>query len=249
MARPQKSSGKSSRRVTPQAREEFRRTLIDIARRIFLTEGYASVSIRRITAEAGVTSMTFYWYFDSKEALLAVIWDDIFQEVVQYCQSKVGTARSPRKRLLRYVEAFMDYWLEHPDRYRFVFANEAARGGLEGLRSGLTSQPGVHCHVQAFDQLATACYEDHPLRSEQVAKLRWLAVYRALGFLHCAICIYAYTHDEAQAYKQLVMQEVDASIDLWNPAGLASPGHGRKLPAEAGLAHVDGMHVNPLLRG
>jgi AcrR family transcriptional regulator len=226
---PSPGAAKSAaRRVTAQAREAFRTTLLDIARRIFLTEGYAAVSIRRITAEAGVTSMTFYWYFDSKEAMLTVIWDDILQEVSERCLNRSRAVRNKRERLLRFLEAFVDYWLDHPDPYRFVFVNETNGVDFAGLRSHLAGQAGLRQFLTGLDTLAREYYPDHPDREACVGRLRELSLYALLGYLQCTLCVFNEPAGQSRAHKALLLEQLGDSIDLWNPA---SPSAARRLAA------------------
>lgn len=58
----------SSPRMTPDDR---RRVIIEIAREIFLTEGYAAASMSAIASRLGGSKGTLYNYFPSKEALFA----------------------------------------------------------------------------------------------------------------------------------------------------------------------------------
>jgi AcrR family transcriptional regulator len=242
---PASSAAKpASRRVTAQAREAFRATLLNIARRIFLTEGYAAVSIRRITSEAGVTSMTFYWYFESKEAMLTVIWDDILQEVSELCLSRSRTVRNKRERLLRFMEAFVDYWLEHPDHYRFVFVNETNGVDFAGLRSHLAEQAGLRRFLCGLETLARDCYPDHPHREACVGRLRELSLYTLLGYLQCTLCVFNEPAERSLAHKALLREQLDAGIDLWDPASpatarrLAATGSSPLLPATASGAQA-----------
>jgi AcrR family transcriptional regulator len=50
--------------------EERRAELLEAARRLFVRDGFAEVSVSRIVREIGVAQGTFYYYFDSKEAAL-----------------------------------------------------------------------------------------------------------------------------------------------------------------------------------
>src|SRR5690242_2472591 len=130
---PPSTAPTTKRRLTPAAREQFRQELVDIARRIFLSEGYAAVTIRRITAEAGVTPMAFYWYFDCKEALLIVIWDEIIEEAARTCQAHIQSFPMA-ERAVAYCEAMIDHWLAHRDHFRFIFIGDSPNVDMVQLR-------------------------------------------------------------------------------------------------------------------
>ena len=50
--------------------------VIKTAQRLFLSEGIAAVSINKIADEAGLTPMSVYRYFGSKDKLIAAVWQD-----------------------------------------------------------------------------------------------------------------------------------------------------------------------------
>ena len=174
------------RRITVAAREQFREELVNIARRIFLSEGYAAVTIRRITAEAGVTPMAFYWYFNCKDALLIVIWDEIIGEVGQACQRQ-SEAAPPAERLPAYLDAMLDYWLTHPDYFRFIFLGESPNVDMVHLRQQLQDLPGTQ---QVYRDLHALLRAHAPTVADVDAactRLRTLLIYRLFGFLHGVI--------------------------------------------------------------
>ena len=124
------------RRITPEERDQFRQELIDIARRIFLEEGYAAVTIRRVTSEAGVTAMAFYWYFECKDALLTVIWDELIRESAEVCMQAARTEPT-NQQALRYFTAFIDFWLGQRAHFRFIFLNDSHTTDFVQLRREL----------------------------------------------------------------------------------------------------------------
>ena len=73
--------------------------------------------------------MTLYGYFHSKNEILRYVWEGFFAElfVRVAAAAKKGSAAD---RLRRACTAYLDYWLEFPDRYRMVYLkqDEAAEG-------------------------------------------------------------------------------------------------------------------------
>jgi AcrR family transcriptional regulator len=210
------SAPKGKRRLTPEAREAFRNELIGIARHIFLTEGYSAVTIRRITASAGVTPMAFYWYFDSKDALLTLIWDEIILESADVCASVAQQHGSAPDRVVAYFQCFVDYWLAHRDYFRFIFLNESPNVDFVSLRSRLFTQTGVSRHFENYTGLALPLFEGRADAAERVDELKTLSMYKAFGFLHCAIGVYGYSETDAVRYRDLVLRELRHCLDRWS---------------------------------
>ena len=57
--------------------DERRRELLACAQKLFYSKGYESTSVRDIVNEAGVAKGTFYYYFDSKQAILESMIDEL----------------------------------------------------------------------------------------------------------------------------------------------------------------------------
>lgn len=76
-----------------------RDTLLKIGERLFAEHGYRDVSIKDITAAAGLGMGSFYTYFSTKEAFYSDILDGIEQRGVREVEKRVNSLRSPLFRL------------------------------------------------------------------------------------------------------------------------------------------------------
>ena len=61
---------------------ETREKLIESARKEFLEKGYNKASLRKICADAGVTTGALYFFFQDKEALFGAIADEPYNELL-----------------------------------------------------------------------------------------------------------------------------------------------------------------------
>ncbi|ROH91075.1 TetR/AcrR family transcriptional regulator [Stagnimonas aquatica] len=123
-----RSRGRPRRSVEHE--QQRRARISEVARRLFVDEGFEAVSMRRLAQEAGCGTMSLYGYFQSKNAILRSLWEDCFAELFARVQqaSRRGT---PRQRLERAATAFVDYWCAQPQHYRLVFLNQDHRSGEE----------------------------------------------------------------------------------------------------------------------
>jgi len=62
--------------------DERRRELIACAQKLFYSKGYESTSVRDIVNEVGVAKGTFYYYFDSKQAILEALVDELVAQMI-----------------------------------------------------------------------------------------------------------------------------------------------------------------------
>ena len=84
--------------------DERRSELIDCAQRLFYSKGYESTSVRDIVDEVGVAKGTFYYYFDSKQAILEAMVDELVGQSVALMHEIVADETLPV--LEKWVKAF-----------------------------------------------------------------------------------------------------------------------------------------------
>ena len=78
--RPQKTEEKPRRgrpTLSEAALSERRAEIAAVAIQLFNEEGYASVSMRRLGKEVGLTPMALYRYFSNKLEILTALWDHV----------------------------------------------------------------------------------------------------------------------------------------------------------------------------
>tara|TARA_A100000171_G_C2115724_1_gene137687 strand:- start:299 stop:940 length:642 start_codon:yes stop_codon:yes gene_type:complete len=91
------------------------------ALRLFLEEGYAAISMRRLSQEAGCAVMTLYKYFESKIDILRSLWADVFDELFDELEKIAAREDAPETRLNTIALGYVSYWLKHREHYFMVF--------------------------------------------------------------------------------------------------------------------------------
>ena len=79
---------------TTKTRSERRREIVETAARLFLSRGYANVSVDMIICEMSVAKGTFYYYFKSKADVLAAIVEMQLDGIVEQAEM-VANAPGP----------------------------------------------------------------------------------------------------------------------------------------------------------
>ncbi len=115
---------KRGRPAQSEAAFAARRTEIaTVALQLFKEEGYASVSMRRLGKEVGLTPMALYRYFASKLDILSTLWAYILGEAFKDVAVAVDGVSDPKVALHRASHAYVSYWFENLEHYRLVFMN------------------------------------------------------------------------------------------------------------------------------
>jgi AcrR family transcriptional regulator len=110
--------------------------LVGAARRILVEEGAAAVTMRRVAADAGLTPMATYRHFRNREALLAAVVDECFDELgVEWSKrAEIADFDVRRERLL---DDFLDFALRTPHLYSYMMIeHREARRFPDDFRDG-----------------------------------------------------------------------------------------------------------------
>jgi AcrR family transcriptional regulator len=99
---------------------ETRQKILDAARDLFVANGYEATSMRAIAKRIEYTPTAIYHHFESKEALLSELCTRDFRALASTFQ-KVGRVEDPVERIDRIGEAYVEFALEHPMHYQFMF--------------------------------------------------------------------------------------------------------------------------------
>ncbi len=99
-------------------RDAVRARLCDAAARLYVAEGEAGLSMRRLAAEVGCSAMAPYRYFADKEQLLAAVRAAAFNRLADTLE---GVARDNRHRAADVGEAYVRFAFENPAAYRMMF--------------------------------------------------------------------------------------------------------------------------------
>ena len=96
----------------------MRARLCEAAARLFVEEGEAALSMRRLAAEVGCSAMAPYRYFPDKQALIAAIRAAAFDRLADTLD---GVAQGGRHRAADIGEAYVRFARDNPEAYRLMF--------------------------------------------------------------------------------------------------------------------------------
>lgn len=116
------SSGARERNPRGQG-ERLRAALIDSAIELLADlQNVEALSIRAVTARAGVTPTALYLHFADKEALIEAVKERCFAELISYCaRARAAAPDDPRAELEAGCSAYIQFSDERPGYYRVLF--------------------------------------------------------------------------------------------------------------------------------
>jgi AcrR family transcriptional regulator len=133
--------------------ERLRAALMEAATELLLEHGNAdSLSIRSVTARAGVSPTALYLHFADMDELVRAVCDAAFEELGTYLRDAAAAhAGEPRAQLQAMGSAYVEFAQQRPGLYRILFATPG--------RLGLNFPPGTPSEdpgMAALDALVQA---------------------------------------------------------------------------------------------
>jgi AcrR family transcriptional regulator len=144
----------------------MRQEILDAARGLFVTEGYGSVSLRKIAVKVGCTPMAIYCHFEDKADILDSICEETFTSFAAIGDRLDREGLAPRERLQAGLRNYIEFGLAHPHHYQLTFMNPPRDPETQGRRE----QIGRRAFERLRNQVA-ACLEDRGLRIGDVGDI------------------------------------------------------------------------------
>ncbi|HEY0462209.1 MAG TPA: TetR/AcrR family transcriptional regulator [Pyrinomonadaceae bacterium] len=111
----------ASRNRLQADKENLRQEIMDAAREMFVSEGYANVSMRKIADKIGYSATTIYLYFKDKNDLLHQICEQTFARLAANIKAINMLSDNPLEKLRSGLREYIHFGLKHPSQYEIVF--------------------------------------------------------------------------------------------------------------------------------
>jgi AcrR family transcriptional regulator len=162
-------------------RDTVRQKIVDAARGLFLTEGYANVSMRKIADRIEYSPGAIYSYFASKEDIFFVLAEEGMQEVRAHC-SAADAGDSAYDRVREALWRFYTFSRQQPGYFSLIFVDSAVPrlsrdwerfGAMRALRHEIEQDLQQLIDDGVFPQADSAA---------SIFRILWTAVYGAAVF-------------------------------------------------------------------
>lgn len=74
-----------------EQKDAKRRHILDTAAKVFAAKGYYNTKVRDILDKAGISTGSFYFYFNNKEELFEILYDEMINTYLNVLQDAVNT--------------------------------------------------------------------------------------------------------------------------------------------------------------
>lgn len=109
--------------------------VIKTARELFLQEGVMNISVNRIAQESGLSAMSLYRYFGTREDLILAVWKDALDEFYtrfnRRYKQKYDPSDTGLQKFLACMDTYIEAYTKHPEWYDYT---KEMMGGFAGRR-------------------------------------------------------------------------------------------------------------------
>lgn len=113
--------------MTLAATENLRRSLLDASLALIEAEGLEGFSMREVARRAGVSHQAPYHHFPGREAILAAIVAEGFQQLRDDSLAALEGEGDAGKRFTAIGKAYFDFALNNPAHFKLMFRSELVR--------------------------------------------------------------------------------------------------------------------------
>jgi AcrR family transcriptional regulator len=157
--------------------DRLRGALLDAARDLLLELGDQSkLSVRAVTARAGVTPNALYLHFADKEALLSAVMSAGYKEFRTVLQAAIPETSDPIEQLRAYGSAYLEFAAQRPGMYRVLFMTTIRAGVPVPTRGAPTGEDEGVDAFNDFLEIVTRCLPNGPDPFTQSAYI-WAALH------------------------------------------------------------------------
>lgn len=167
---------------------ERRAEILAAARELFLSEGYETVTTRKLARRAGLSQTGLYVYFDSKEAILDTICRESATRLFERLKRVEAEVDLGLDRLRAIGETYVGFGLEYPDEYQLSFMVNFVGREQHGkdLSKPFDEQPvGMQVFLFVYEQMARLSEAGHirPMDTLVATQTVWSAVHGIVALL------------------------------------------------------------------
>jgi AcrR family transcriptional regulator len=134
-------------------RAEVREQILDTAREMFTTNGLDAVTMRAIAERIEYSPPVIYSHFADKHALIQELCYRDFRALAQ-AFGRIERVDDPVERLRRIGYAYVDFALDHPEQYRFMFMIPKSTEDMRAAHEQVNHNPEEDAYAFVRDTVA-----------------------------------------------------------------------------------------------
>jgi AcrR family transcriptional regulator len=169
-------------------RAQVREKILDVARDMFVADGVDAVTMRAIAERIEYSPPVIYAHFTDKHALIQELCYRDLRALAQ-AFGRIGQIDDPIERLLRIGRAYVDFALEHPEQFRFMFLTPKASADTSAAHAAMRHNPEEDAYLflrnTVAEGIAAGRFRPEFSDVEELSQIVWAAAHGVVS-LHVA---------------------------------------------------------------
>ncbi|MCC6984239.1 MAG: TetR/AcrR family transcriptional regulator [Bauldia sp.] len=168
---------------------ERRGEILAVAKELFASEGFETVTTRKLAERAGISQTGLYVYFQSKEEIMEALCREAFGHLIAGMQKAARETPLGPERLKRLGEAYIAFGLDYPEEYQLVFMSSLdGTPFIEQKDFGLPFEeqpPGMQAFLICYEQICELAAAGFLKRDDTlvVTQTVWMASHGLVSLL------------------------------------------------------------------
>jgi AcrR family transcriptional regulator len=157
-------------------RAGVRERILDAARDMFVRDGVEAVTMRAIAQRIEYSAPVIYAHFADKHALLQELCFRDFRSLAQTF-GRIEHIEDPVERLRRIGYAYVDFALDHPEQFRFMFMTPKPQEDVVAAHETTSRTPDEDAYIfvanTVAEGVAAGCFRPELKDVDELAQLCW----------------------------------------------------------------------------
>lgn len=170
--------------LSEQQKDDIRENIINIARDLFVNEGYENTSMRKIAAQAGFAPTKIYYYFENKKQILKHFWNDISVDMWAHSQPDEVLRVGPPLNIIRHImKNNIEYWINNPKSYHLLIETQDIDAQPED-NFDIYNSAGTREYVETMMDAVSRCMQEGTFEEDNVlfiCQLITVSIYGVYG--------------------------------------------------------------------
>lgn len=99
----------------------LRDRILEISRKMLFSEGYRSLSMRKVAKSVGVSATSIYLHFQNKDHLLHTLIEESLEDLSSAIEEKSQKAAGALEQFELLMRGYVDFAMNHPEKYQIIF--------------------------------------------------------------------------------------------------------------------------------
>lgn len=101
--------------------KSLREKILDTSRQFLFTEGYNSLSMRKIANEVGASATSIYLYFENKDHLVHTLIEESVEELSVAIEQSAGRKHASIDKFEAIIRGYVNFALSNPEKYQVIY--------------------------------------------------------------------------------------------------------------------------------